>query len=73
VDRLNAEVLRRVNADRRYYISHTALPVEGYILRVPIGNIRTTAAHVEALWAKIQEAARASDAALRPSLDGNPT
>ena len=68
VDRLNAAAMERVNADLRHFISHTALRGEGYIQRVAIGNIRTTAAHVEALWAKMQRAAREADQLLRPTL-----
>ncbi len=68
LDRLNAAVLERVNADRMQFISHTALRDAGYILRVAIGNIRTTESHVDGLWEKIQQAAREADRELRPSL-----
>lgn len=56
VERLNAAVMERVNADGQQYISHTVVP-EGYILRASVGNIRTEDRHVEALWQKISAAA----------------
>ena len=41
----NARVLERVNATREVYLSHTR--VRGsYAIRVAIGNIHTTEAHV---------------------------
>ena len=48
-DRFNAALLERVNATRTHFISHSVVP-EGYILRVSIGNIRTTQRHVDELW-----------------------
>jgi aromatic-L-amino-acid/L-tryptophan decarboxylase len=65
LDRLNAATLERVNADLRHFITHSAIKGDGYFLRVAIGNIRTTEQHVMGLWTKIEEAARAADAALR--------
>ena len=56
VRRLNEAILERVNTAGHAFLSHTVLR-EGYTLRVSIGNIRTTARHVEALWAEIQAAA----------------
>lgn len=70
VDRLNMAVMERVNADGNHFITHSGLH-DGYILRVAIGNIRTTEGHVAELWAKIQQAAMESMAALRSS-DGSP-
>lgn len=49
VDRFNEALMERVNAARVHYVSHSVVP-EGYILRVSIGNIRTTARHVDELW-----------------------
>jgi aromatic-L-amino-acid decarboxylase len=71
LDRLNADVLARVNADGEQFISHTVVS-EGYILRVAIGNIRTEEHHVAALWAKIQQGAREADDELRTAQDSSP-
>jgi aromatic-L-amino-acid decarboxylase len=49
LDRLNAALLDAVNGSGQAYLSHTRL--EGkFILRLAIGNIRTTEAHVRAAW-----------------------
>lgn len=65
LDRLNAEVLERVNAGGHQFISHTVLRDEGYILRVSIGGLRTRAEHAAALWERLQAEVRAADEALR--------
>src|SRR5436305_2451148 len=55
---LNEHVMNRVNATRRYFLSHTK--VRGKVtLRVAIGNIRTTEADVHGIWEAIQAALRA--------------
>lgn len=54
-DRFNAALLERVNATRTHFISHSVVP-EGYILRVSIGNIRTTQQHVDELWQALTNA-----------------
>jgi len=46
LERLNAAVLDRVNASGQAYISHTKLKGK-YCLRVAIGNLQTTRAHVK--------------------------
>jgi len=60
---LNAQLLRRINAQGRFFLSHTMLPTRHgdhtYTLRVAIGNMRTTQAHIEALWQDLQQAAHA--------------
>jgi aromatic-L-amino-acid decarboxylase len=63
--RLNGEILDRINNSGTAFLSHTVLR-EGYTLRVSIGNIRTEARHVDALWAALQAAAAEIDAALAP-------
>jgi aromatic-L-amino-acid decarboxylase len=53
LDRLNSALLDAVNASGRAYLSHTRL--EGRLaLRMAIGNIRTTEAHVRDAWALIR-------------------
>lgn len=49
LDRLNAALLDAVNATGRAYLSHTRLAGR-FTLRMAIGNIRTTEAHVRAAW-----------------------
>jgi aromatic-L-amino-acid decarboxylase len=49
LDRLNAALLDAVNASGRIYLSHTRLH-GACTLRMAIGNIRTTEAHVREAW-----------------------
>lgn len=57
LDEHNARLLERVNATREVYLSHTR--VRGsYALRVAIGNIHTTEAHVRRAFDLIKEAGR---------------
>ena len=55
-DRFNERLLAAVNARGPFFLSHTVLTGR-YTLRVAIGNLRTTRAHVEALWDLLREAA----------------
>ena len=57
-DRLNAEILERVNASGRVYLSHTKLGGR-FVLRLAIGNIRTEHRHVAEAWQLLREASRA--------------
>ena len=54
LDDLNVALLEAVNATGRAYLSHTRLR-DCYTLRMAIGNLRTTEAHVRRAWALIQE------------------
>jgi aromatic-L-amino-acid decarboxylase len=56
-ERLNAEILQRVNASGEAYLSHTKLDGR-YVLRLAIGNIRTEERHVARAWTLLQEAAK---------------
>jgi aromatic-L-amino-acid decarboxylase len=49
LERVNAALLERVNATGEMFISHTKLDGR-HVLRLAIGNLRTTAADVEAAW-----------------------
>ncbi len=54
LERLNASLLDAVNGTGRAYLSHTRL--NGKLsLRLAIGNLRTTEAHVRDAWALLQE------------------
>ena len=55
-ERLNAEILQRVNASGDAYLSHTKLNGR-YVLRLAIGNIRTEEAHIARAWTLLREAA----------------
>ena len=56
--RLNEAVIEHVNADGRAFVSHTDLGGR-YAVRVAIGNLATTADHVDAAWELMREAAAA--------------
>ncbi len=51
---LNASLLEAVNATGEIFMSHTKLG-DRYVLRLAIGNIRTTEAHVARAWQVLQE------------------
>jgi aromatic-L-amino-acid decarboxylase len=61
-ERLNAEILQRVNASGEAYLSHTKLNGR-YVLRLAIGNIRTEERHVARAWELLRDAAREIGAA----------
>ena len=54
LEALNGAVLEAINATGEAFLSHTKLG-DRYALRMAIGNIRTTEAHVERAWRLIQE------------------
>jgi aromatic-L-amino-acid decarboxylase len=54
--RLNEAVIEHVNADGRAFVSHTDLGGR-YAVRVAIGNMATTAEHVDTAWELMREAA----------------
>lgn len=56
-DRFNAGLLETVNAAGPVFLSHTKLR-DRYVLRLAIGNLRTTLSHVRQAWNLIGEAAK---------------
>ena len=50
LDSLNQRLLDAVNGTGEFFLSHTKLD-DRLTLRVAIGNIRTTQAHIDRLWA----------------------
>jgi aromatic-L-amino-acid/L-tryptophan decarboxylase len=56
-DEENAALLERVNATGQIFISHTRLG-DRYVLRLAIGNARTTEADVARAWEVLRECAR---------------
>ncbi len=51
---LNAELLRRVNATGKVYVTHTALKGK-YVLRMMVGQRTTAERHVQSAWEIIRE------------------
>jgi aromatic-L-amino-acid decarboxylase len=58
-DALNRQILDAANATGEIFISHTAIAGR-YVLRLAIGNLRTTRADVAAAWQILQDAAAQS-------------
>jgi aromatic-L-amino-acid decarboxylase len=56
LERLNAQLLDAVNATGEMFISHTKIDGR-YVLRLAIGNLRTTRRDVEAAWEILQREA----------------
>lgn len=56
-DRANEKLLFAVNDSGEFFLSHARL-ADRYVIRVAIGNIRTTEVHVRRLWALLQRCAR---------------
>ncbi|MBI5500553.1 MAG: amino acid decarboxylase [Deltaproteobacteria bacterium] len=56
LDRRNEELLARVNASGRFFLSHTKLR-DRFTLRVTLGNLRATERHVRDCWALLRESA----------------
>ena len=56
LDRLNEQLLHDLNASGALFLSHTRLK-GAFVLRLAIGHVRTTEAHLRDAWARIREAA----------------
>jgi len=56
LERINATVMERVNRSGDAFLSHTKLDGR-YVIRLAVGNIRTTESHVARAWDLLQEAA----------------
>lgn len=57
-DALNQRILDRVNSSGEAFLNHTRLHGR-LVLRLAIGNVKTTEAHVSRVWELLREAARA--------------
>lgn len=57
LDELNMRILQQLNSSGEVFLSHTRVG-DRYALRLAIGNIRTTAAHVGRAWQLAREAAQ---------------
>jgi aromatic-L-amino-acid decarboxylase len=56
-DDLNMRLLTRVNSSGEVFLSHTRLNGR-YTIRLAIGHVRTTEAHVRRAWELLNEARR---------------
>ena len=54
LDKLNEAIMNNVNARGAIFLSHTRLH-DVFTLRLAIGNIRTTEAHVRRAWELLNE------------------
>jgi aromatic-L-amino-acid decarboxylase len=68
LDRLNEAIVAAINAGGEAFFSHTRLNGR-YTIRMAIGNIRTSPAHVARAWELIRATAQQLDAELRPALE----
>lgn len=66
LDELNEALLHAVNRTGRVYLSHTRLRGM-FVLRMAIGNLRTTEEHIARAWALLKEHAARLDAERRPA------
>ena len=55
-DRFNEQLLREINAAGPFFLSHTVLQGR-YVLRVAIGNLKTTREHIQSLWDLVRDCA----------------
>ncbi len=58
LDAINQRLLERVNATRRFHLTHTRLDGR-YAIRLVVGQRTTAREHIDAVWAEIQRAAAA--------------
>jgi aromatic-L-amino-acid decarboxylase len=57
IDAHNERLMHAANATGEIFLSHTKLDGK-FVLRLAIGNLRTTQADVETAWRVLREAAR---------------
>ena len=60
MDRVNLRILERLNRSGEVLLTHTVLNGR-VVLRLSIGNLRTTPAHVRRVWELLREAADAEE------------
>ena len=66
LNRLNERLLESVNGTGEVFLSHTQLNGK-FTLRMAIGNLSTTEAHVRRAWDLLRQSAERLDAELRPA------
>ena len=60
LDDINEEIMNTVNRSGKIYISHTKVE-DKIVLRLSIGNLRTTEEHIKQAWKLLQESAKTID------------
>ncbi|PER95567.1 hypothetical protein CN488_31390, partial [Bacillus anthracis] len=55
-DYLNALLLMRVNQSQKTFLSHAVI-LDGYVIRISIGNIHTTEGDIYMLWDLLKSSA----------------
>ena len=60
LDHVNLRILERLNRSGEVLLTHTELDGR-VVLRLSIGNLRTTPAHVRRVWELLREAADAEE------------
>lgn len=69
LEALNQRIIKRVNAGGHFFLSHTRVRGK-FTIRVAIGNIRTTEAHVRGVWENIRAALRSERDSIKGLLGG---
>jgi len=64
IDRMNEEIMGRVNRSGRIFLSHTKLRGQ-YAIRLALGNPRTTMDHLRSCWDLLRKAAQEVGSELR--------
>ena len=54
MDRINEQLLEAVNASGEVFLSHTRLD-DRFVIRLAVGNIRTTERHVARAWELLRQ------------------
>jgi len=58
IDQLNSEIVEKINASGRAYLTHTKLR-DKTVMRIGLGNVLTTEEHLRKAWEMIREPASA--------------
>jgi len=58
LDQLNSEIVEKINASGRAYLTHTKLRART-VMRIGLGNVLTTEDHLRKAWEMIRETAEA--------------
>ena len=71
IDRFNASLMEAVNQSGEIFLSHTKLRGR-FVIRLAVGNLRTTERHVQRAWDLLQEqAGRLAPGSFIPSSNGS--
>jgi hypothetical protein len=56
IDHLNSEIVEKINASGRAYLTQTKLR-DRTVMRIGLGNVLTTEEHLQRVWEMIRETA----------------